>query len=335
MKRFFMAFAEKLLIMTETESGYEVSEHLQKMAPNRLAFDPKNEERIYCGTKKNGLWKSENGGVSWEKSKLDFKSVPSVAINPLTSEIYAGTEPSHLFSSKDDGETWAEFSGIQDLPSKKNWRFPPRPETHYVRWLTPSYSNEDHLAVSIEAGAVINSYDGGKIWVDRVEGSPIDTHTLLAHPKAPGRLYAANGDGGSNSKKAYAESYDEGRSWDYMSEGIEEYPYLYNMILHSENPNDRLVSASKNAGAAHRSTRYSTVYRKIGDVDWIEISDGLPRTNAYTHHLAEDPNKAGAFYTFNNFGVYYLDKDATEWKQVDIPELEAYLGKRPYYFIVK
>lgn len=120
-----------------------------------------------------------------------------------------------------------------------------------------------------------------------------------------------------------------------MSEGIEEYPYLYNMILHSENPNDRLVSASKNAGAAHRSTRYSTVYRKIGDVDWIEISDGLPRTNAYTHHLAEDPNKAGAFYTFNNFGVYYLDKDATEWKQVDIPELEAYLGKRPYYFIVK
>lgn len=109
MKRFFMAFAEKLLIMTETESGYEVSEHLQKMAPNRLAFDPKNEERIYCGTKKNRLWKSENGGVSWEKSKLEFKSVPSVAINPLTSEIYAGTEPSHLFSSKDDGKLGQNF----------------------------------------------------------------------------------------------------------------------------------------------------------------------------------------------------------------------------------
>lgn len=335
MKRFFIAFAEKLLVMTETETGYEVSEHLHEMAPSHLAFDLENEQRIYCGTKKNGLWRSENGRATWEKLKLDFKCVTSVAINPLTSEIYAGTEPSHLFVSKDYGETWAEFTVIQDLPSKKNWRFPPRPETHYVRWITPSYSNENHLALSIEAGAIINSYDGGETWVDRVEDSPIDTHTLLAHPKAPGRLYAANGDGGSNPKKAYAESYDEGRSWKYMSEGIEEHPYLYNMLLHSENPDDRLVSASKNAGAAHRSPRYSTVYRKIGEADWTEISDGLPRTNAYTHHLAEDPNKAGAFYAFNNFGIYYLDEDENKWERVEIPELEAYLGKRAYHFVIK
>lgn len=251
------------------------------------------------------------------------------------SVVYVGTEPSMLYISVDNGETWTELKGIQDLPSKENWSFPPRPETHYVRWITPSYSNEDYIAISIEAGAVINSYDGGKTWEDRLEVSPIDAHTLLAHPDAPRKLYAANGDGLSDRKKAYAESKDEGRTWEYKSEGLEEYPYLYHMVVNTEDPNDILVSASKSASTAHSLSGYSTIYRKVGDKSWSELSDGIPCESSYTQHLANDPTKPGAFYAMSNHGIYYLDKGKKLWVKVDIPNLSAYLGDRSYCFAVR
>lgn len=144
-----------------------------------------------------------------------------------------------------------------------------------------------------------------------------------------------NKDSSSDPKKTYSESSDAGHTWEYQSAGLENHPYLYNMALHSKNPDHRLVSASQNASSAHKPPRYSTIYRKVGDEDWKEISAGLPRTNAYTHHLAEDPKKTGALYAFNNFGIYYLDDDAKKWTRVDIPELKPYLGKRAYHFVIR
>src|SRR5699024_759425 len=114
---------------------------------------------------------------------------------------------------------------------------PPRPHTSHVRWITPSYADENYLHVSIEFGAFISTKDHGESWQDRPFYSPLDTHTLLAHPQAPGRLYAACGDGLTAKGHAYAESADEGRTWNYISEGLEEHPYLYNMALHPNDPN--------------------------------------------------------------------------------------------------
>src|SRR5699024_10713296 len=141
--------------------------------------------------------------------------------------VYAGTEPSALYYSEDNGESWTEYKGIQTLPSKGNWQFPPRPHTHHVRWITPSYLHENHLGVSIEFGAFIRTEDHGETWEDRPFNSPLDIHTLLAHPQSPDRLYAACGDGLIVDGHSYAESIDEGRSWTFMSEGLENHPYLY------------------------------------------------------------------------------------------------------------
>ena len=352
MKTFFIGLKNKLVIIKETPNGYDFKEHLQEKQPTRLAFDQENEKRIYCSTKNDGLWRSEDGGIHWNKvgeshlptethinGGLPSSKITSVAVNPMkrvdgNSVVYAGTEPSMLFYSEDKGRYWHEFKGIQNLPSKENWSFPPRPYTHFVRWITPSYSNENHMAISIEAGAVLTTDDHGELWKDRPNKSPIDVHTLLAHPKAPGRLYAANGDGASNNERAYAESEDEGLTWDYMSEGLEEHPYLYNMVLHPNNPNDRIVSASKNASAAHGSKRYSTIYRKLEDAPWKELAEGLPCKQAYTHHLANDPEEVDAFYAMNNYGIFHLAKGTDIWEKTNIP-WDNYKKQRPYCFVVK
>lgn len=344
MKIFFVGLADKLVRINEQADGYIVTAHLEGQKINQIVADPQDASKLYVATGTDGLWRTQNSGEQWErvgkKSVLASKTVTSVAVSPVRriddkSTVYVGTEPSHLYYSEDEGESWTEFLGIQELPSKTNWRFPPRPETHYVRWITPSYSNPGHLAVSIEAGAVIFTNNHGETWQDRSEPSPIDVHTLLAHPHKPGYLYAANGDGGSKPERAYAESPDGGQTWIYQSKGLADHPYLYNMILNSKDAEDRLVSASKNASKAHRQPRYSTIYRKTGKNPWMEIADGLQRMGAYTHHLAEDPALAGAYYALNNYGLYYLARGESRWEKLNIETEINLFDQRAYSFFIQ
>jgi hypothetical protein len=61
--------------------------------------------------------------------------------------------------------------------------------THHIRWIEPDANNPDYVFVAIEAGALVQSHDGGKTWIDRNRQGPYDTHTLATHSKAPRRLY--------------------------------------------------------------------------------------------------------------------------------------------------
>jgi hypothetical protein len=40
-------------------------------------------------------------------------------------------------------------------------------------------NNPDYVYVAIEAGALVQSHDGGDTWIDRVDQAPYDTHTLV------------------------------------------------------------------------------------------------------------------------------------------------------------
>ena len=92
------------------------------------------------------------------------------------------------------------------LPSSSEWSFPPRPETHHVRWIACHPLEPERLWVAIEAGALVSTIDGGRTWRDRVPGGPWDTHELAIHRKAPDTLRVSAGDG-------YYESYDAGATW--------------------------------------------------------------------------------------------------------------------------
>jgi hypothetical protein len=109
--------------------------------------------------------------------------------------VYAGTEPSAVFRSDNGGDSWVDLAGLRALPSADTWSFPPRPQTHHVRWIEADVSVADRVFVAIEAGALVRTFDGGRTWRDRVRGGPYDTHTALTHPRAPGRIYSAAGDG--------------------------------------------------------------------------------------------------------------------------------------------
>ena len=101
------------------------------------------------------------------------------------------------------------------------------------------------FSLPIEAGALVQSHDGGKTWIDRVEQGPYDTHTLVTHPKAPKRLYSSAGDG-------YFESFDYGESWRRPVEGLM-YQYIFGLAVDYDDPQIVIVSASMGPSKAYSS----------------------------------------------------------------------------------
>src|SRR5690606_42031537 len=64
-----------------------------------------------------------------------FRSM-AIAASPAERDVmWVGTEPSEVWRSANAGMTWEQTSRLETLPSSSEWSFPPRPDTHHVRWI--------------------------------------------------------------------------------------------------------------------------------------------------------------------------------------------------------
>ena len=328
---------QPVLVLESTNNGWKGHESLKGTNPQSVVFDPLNLDRAYCGTFGNGLWKTDDGGKTWSNIGKDVISSPyimSVAVSSLNSgnkfnKVYAGTDPSALYISNDGGDSWERMEALNELPSSKSWSFPPKPWTHHIRWIEPDANNSDYVFVAIEAGALVQSHDGGKTWIDRVEQGPDDTHTLVTHPKAPKRLYSSAGDG-------YFESFDYGESWSRPVEGLR-YQYIYGLAVDYDDPQIVIVSASMGPGTAYSTENAeSFVYRREEDgKKWKAISNGFPEPTGTTISvLASNPKVSGEFYAVNNHGVFCSADSGISWKRLDIQWPKRYLSQTPWALAV-
>jgi photosystem II stability/assembly factor-like uncharacterized protein len=128
------------------------------------------------------VYRSDDGGVSWRGiGGLDGRRIMSITASPARPNlVWVGTEPSEVWRSADAGETWQQTSALETLPSSSEWSFPPKPDTHHVRWIACHPRDGDRLWVAIEAGALVSTLDGGRSWHDRVRGTV--GHTRVGDP---------------------------------------------------------------------------------------------------------------------------------------------------------
>lgn len=183
--------------------------------PTCLTTDPVLHGRAWCGTQRDGVFRSDDGGRSWQSVGLAGRLIMAVSASRADRDVvWVGTEPSEVWRSGDAGNTWEQTSKLEALSSSSQWSFPPRPDTHHVRWIACHPLEPERLWVAIEAGALVSTIDGGRSWSDRVPGGPWDTHELAIHQKSPDTLRVAAGDG-------YFESHDAGATWRSPSVGLE------------------------------------------------------------------------------------------------------------------
>jgi photosystem II stability/assembly factor-like uncharacterized protein len=306
------------LLIARTSARRRVERHLDNRAPECVAADPHEPARLYCGTSGAGLWRSGDGGRTWEQvgTGIDHPAITAVAVHWTAGAgkrgvIYAGTEPTAVFRSDDGGGSWIELAGLRGLPSAPTWSFPPRPETHHVRWIEADRSAADRVFVAIEAGALVRTFDGGRIWHDRVRGGPYDTHTAATHPLAPGRIYSAAGDG-------YFQSADAGDSWTSPEDGLK-HLYLVGVAVDPGDPDTVIVSASSGPRSAYRpGAAEAYVYRRTAGSRWEPAVSGLPEAKGTTvSRLATHPDEPGVVYAANNRGVFRSADAGLTWSAVD------------------
>ena len=292
-----------------------------------LAVDPNDPRRIYAGTFGAGLFASEDGGVSWrqDQSGLGDRRVLSLAVSPShrasgISVVYAGTEPSNLYRSQDGGRGWQLLPKLRELPSEPRWSFPPRPWTHHVRTIALHPTDPDWLAVGIELGGVMRSFDGGASWLDHDPQAYSDAHELLTHRLAPDRLYEAAGQG-------VARSDDRGETWRRYDQGLDRH-YAWAQAIDPADPDLWYVAISRSPFAAHGpGDGHARLWRSRGD-GWSAVDrwGTAPELRRMPYALSALPDQPGHLLVGLRGGTLLLTDDAGDsWSRLAL-ELPGVVG---------
>ena len=78
------AMQDSLITLESSKTEWKKKESLKGTSPQCIAFDPRNSSRAYCGTFGDGLWKTDDGGQTWNsigKASISSKEVMSVAVS--------------------------------------------------------------------------------------------------------------------------------------------------------------------------------------------------------------------------------------------------------------
>ena len=163
-----------------------------------VAGIPSDTQTYYFGATGGGVWKTRNGGESWNNVSDGFfgGSIGAVAVSEWDPNvIYVGTgektvrgnvSPGHgLWKSVDAGDSW-QFIGLEDSQHVSRIRIHPRnPDLAYAAVM-------GHLFGPNEQRGVFRTTDGGETWekvlyVDDEVGA-VD---LVMDPSNPRILYAS------------------------------------------------------------------------------------------------------------------------------------------------
>ena len=292
------------------ENG-RVNRALEERGARCLCVDPEDADTVYVGTSDEGLFKSLDGGRSWDRlSGIAHPRITAIAVSPADGAVYAGTEPSSLFVSRDGGASWRELEGMKDLPSAPTWSFPPRPWTSHVRALALSHQDPKLIVAGIELGGVLRSRDGGESWEDQRPGAQADCHSLSAHPASPETFYEAGGGG-------FAESRDSAENWAAADSDLT-LRYVWGLAVDLDDPDLVYVSAASGPGRAHGSGfSDAAIYRRIGNGRWEPVLENLAE---FPYALAADPETSGALYAgLGDGSILHSGDSGASWQEVARP----------------
>jgi photosystem II stability/assembly factor-like uncharacterized protein len=298
------------IVVIDVERGTSASAQGIGDRPTCLAADPLVHGRVGCGTHRGGTFRSNDGGRSWQSVGLAGRLITAAAASPVERDVvWVGTEPSEVWRSGNGGSTWEQTSRLETLSSSSEWSFPPRPDTHHVRWIACHPLEGERLWVAIEAGALVSTIDGGRTWRDRVPGGPWDTHELAVHPDAPDTLRVSAGDG-------YFESDDAGATWRSPSAGLE-VGYLRSVAIDPGHPEVVVVSASSGPHSAYVAGRSDgRLYRRVTPERWERVRDGWPEPASTIAPLLCAGAKAGELWAADERGVHGSDDGGKSWRRV-------------------
>ncbi|GAB4539019.1 MAG: exo-alpha-sialidase [Roseibium sp.] len=301
-------------------TGWTVSgPHCDGWPINHIIGDPESGT-IWAGGGADwygaGVWRSRDGGESWELTRLTKGTIDDWAANdPETAAflnwtpedppygdafsqvwslgfshgtLYAGTKPARLLASRDGGESFQHLEGLANHPSADIWN--PGAAGLVLHTIVSHPDDPEKLWIGISAAGVFASEDGGRTWERRNRLSNAASCEGHNHPAAPRdgetghcvhNMMRAPGDDDllyQQNHHGVWRSADGGRSWDNITDGLPS-TFGFPIRVHPRDP-DTLWTLPLNGDAAGRypPDAAAAVWKsEDGGRTWQDKRDGLPQ----------------------------------------------------------
>lgn len=310
-----------------------------------VTMDPNNHNVIWVGTGENnnqrsvaygdGVYKSEDGGESWENVGLEnSEHIGKIIIDPRDSDVvyvaaygplWSAGGDRGVYKSTDGGENWEAVLTISEHTGVSEVHFDPKdPDVIYAT----AHQRRRHVFTQISGGpesGIYKSGDAGKTWKKINRGLPGGDKGrigLAISPADPEYIYAVveakRGQGG------FYRSLNRGASWEKRSSYSTSGNY-YAEIFCDPQDRERVYSMD--------------VFAQVSDdggKTWTALGDRSKHWDS--HALWIDPCDTDYYLNGNDGGIYESFDRGKTWKfMTNLPVTQFYKvavdNGEPFYHV--
>jgi len=273
----------------------------------RIIFDPSNPQRIYLGSQGNGMYRSDNGGDSWQITKINTGDVWDISVDPEDANIvYVAAffdELGRVYVTHDGGENWEaifvdSITGSPVYNVKVDWH------------------DHNHITITTGWGGILQSQNQGQTWEKTAEIDAFAGRLSVSDTDSRIMWYATPGQG-------IYETRDGGGSWEEIAlEGLKDYAgaeYIYDLEI------------DEDANTFYLATRYGLLISKDQGRSFQPIKTLTPFGVLPFYAIAVNPsNSDEIFFTIGNTVFKSVNQGET-WKlnKVHTGEAIRYIEYHP------
>ncbi|MGE5218930.1 MAG: WD40/YVTN/BNR-like repeat-containing protein [Chloroflexota bacterium] len=327
------------VVTLKSEDGrdWKVEHHgLKNWEVPEVTVSPASPNRVFAGTRGDGVWLSEDFGATWKKpcyGKRGPGKVRCLTFDPRDSEtLYAGTEPIDVFVTHDGAKSWERLDSVWNLPWVSTVTYPVAAVEPHVRDITIDPKNPKIMYVALQVGYLLKSTDGGKNWQLLNQNLDCDVHTIVLHPDDSEKIFIATG--GHDCRKGKApgralySSNDGGRNWIPMAAEFKE-EYSVPLAIHPKKSNVLYSAVANGQPGQWRKRATGAEAFLIQSTDsgknWHKLEGEVSTANqSFVESFAFDPANADRMFAAQQNGNLFGSEDSgASWFKLDVklPEL--------------
>jgi photosystem II stability/assembly factor-like uncharacterized protein len=294
-----------------------------------IEIDRKDPSTWYVAVGSGGVWKTDNGGITWKPifDKQDVYSTGDVTIDPSNSNIiWVGTGENNggrhlsfgdgVYRSLDGGETWKNMGLKQSEHISDIIVHPTDSNTVWVSSQGPLWSKGGQRGL-------FKTTDGGSTWENVLKTNQwTGVTSLVIDSRNPDKLYAATWQRqrtlpayvGTGPGSAIHTTDDGGKTWQKLTEGLPKTNMgKIGLAISQINPDVVYagIELNQRKGGLYRSANRGASWTKMSD----EVGGGTGPH--YYQEIFADPHRFDRIYMASNYSKYSDDGGKT-WTPVNV-----------------
>lgn len=301
----------------KTWEGVQIAQDKKMLEPREIfdiAFHPHNHSLMFLGTKSQGLWKSEDNGLSWTSVKdavgvlkrdADVHKIAVSSSSPDTVYLAVFQEKrGRVLKSEDRGNSFREILFVTE-------------DGFGVFDLFADPKNADHVLAVTGQGGILESVNGGKTWSIKRWFSEALTN-ILVNPDFPNEFFVVTSSG------RLWKTFDGGENWADLNKALkrimlknrEKERYVDPLLAFRSgggNNIERLIPDPMLFSTLYIGSRAGLLRSTNGGFGWEKMDTLIPPEALPVSAVAAHPRRSQTLFAAALSQIHRSDDGGKEW----------------------